>query len=80
MSGSRKVRLDPDHDWIYDVIGYLIKLRVFWTTSQLLKNSGPLNDMFDFIPLHLTFQGDVSKCLSLAAVGYLNMNKALLSL
>ena len=27
--------------------------------TQLKKNSGPLNDMLDFIPLHLTFQGDV---------------------
>ena len=27
--------------------------------TQLKKNSGPLNDTFDFIPLHLTFQGDV---------------------
>ena len=27
--------------------------------TQLKKNSGPLNFMFDFIPLHLTFQGDV---------------------
>ena len=37
MSGSRKVGLDADHDWIYDIIGYLIKLRAIWTTSQLKK-------------------------------------------
>ena len=29
--------------------------------TQLKKNSGPLNDTFDFIPLHLTFQGDVDE-------------------
>ena len=28
--------------------------------TQLKKNSVPLNDTFDFIPFHLTFQGDVS--------------------
>ena len=61
MSGSRKVGLDADHNWIYDVIGYLIKLRPIWTTSQLKKNSGPLNDKFDFTSLHLTFQGDVGE-------------------
>ena len=59
MSGSRKVGPDADHDWIYDIIGYLIKLCVIWTTSQVKKNSGPLNDTFDFIPPHLTFQADV---------------------
>ena len=51
--------LDADHDWIYDVIGYLIKLRIIWTTSQQKKNPGPLKDTFYLIPLLLTFQGDV---------------------
>ena len=60
MSGHRKVVSDDDHDGIYDIIGYLLKLRIIWNTSLLKKeNSGPLNDTFDFIPLHLTFQGDV---------------------
>ena len=27
--------------------------------TQLKKNSGPLNDVFEFIQLHLTFKGDV---------------------
>ena len=31
MSGYRKVGLDSDHDGIYDVIGYLIKLCIIWT-------------------------------------------------
>ena len=35
---------DADHDWIYDVIGYLIKLRIIWATSQLEKNSGSLKN------------------------------------
>ena len=61
MTGCRKVVLDADHNWIYDIIGYLIKLRIIWTTSQLLKNSGPFNDSFDIIPLYLTFHADVRK-------------------
>ena len=68
MSGSRKVGLDADHDCIYDVIGYLRKLCVIWTISQLLKNSGPLNNTFDVMPLHLTFQGDVVLLLGFPAV------------
>ena len=30
-----KLVLDADYDCIYDIIGYSVKLRVFWTTSQL---------------------------------------------
>ena len=55
MSGRREVGLDADHDWIYDIIRYLIKLLIIWTTSQLKENSGPLNNTFDFIPLHLPY-------------------------
>ena len=60
MSGYRKVVSDADHDGIYNGIGYLMKLCIIWTWKlNLIKNSGPLNDMFDFLSLHLTFQGDV---------------------
>ena len=54
MSGYRKVVSHADHDGIYDVIGYSIKLCIIWTKKlNLKKNSGPLNDTFDFIQLHL---------------------------
>ena len=34
---SSESTVDTDHNEIYDIIGYLIKLWIIWTTSQLKK-------------------------------------------